>query len=231
MIKNVKAVLIAMISVFYMHADYTYKLFEKESIEEVLPFIVANRIEAFREYPYLYEGNWDEEASLIRQLSTMRDSAVVVAFFHDQPVGFLSGVSFQAYDDHFVGSVEKFQQAGFDAQAFYYFPEMIIVSEHRGKGLSKKLFTILKENAKKMGYTQGCFVTESHENHHLKPVDYRGLDTLWSDMGCQKTDITLNFSWMTLQNNNEQSMQEHILTYWIKDFSKPDLRKNDFYPA
>jgi len=168
----------------------------------------------------LYVGTAEEGDEYFDWLSNSSESAITVAYLDNNPVGFLVGTSFIKFDEHAQGSIQLFEQAGLVPYNYYYFSEIIVVPEHRGRGLSKKLAKALEQHASSLGYTRVCFVTESHEYHPLKPKDYRELNNLWDHLGCTKTDLSIPSTWQTIQEDGTVKEQVHHLTYWIKDFTQ-----------
>ena len=196
---------------------YSIVLLSGDSIQPILSFIEQMRLSYFREYPYLYEGTLQEERVYSAWFSKLKDSMVAVVYYNNKPVGFLTGTSFVDFSEHYTGSLTLFRNAGLDPEQYYYFGEVIIQKEHRGNSLSRKLFELLEQYVRDLGYTKTCLVTESHKTHPCKPTDYRELDGLWIRLGYIKTSAGITFKWNTLQVNGTKERQEHVLMYWIKD--------------
>lgn len=203
-------------TIMNIHSHYTYKVLTGSELQAVIPFLVEQRITMFREYPYLYEGNKTEENEYAQWWAQLPDSAAAVAYYNGEIVGLLTGASFVQFDEHFAGSIALFNKNNQPAQDYYYCGEAFVLSEHRGKKISNVLFMLLEQHAQTLGYTKGCFITEIHAHHPLKPKDYRPLNG--ASYGYTKTDLTFNFNWLTVQPDGSSRDQEHILTYWIKDF-------------
>lgn len=196
--------------------DYNIKLITGQEQSAFIPFIADLRISQYREYPYLYEGNMKEESAYLSWLLALPSSAIAIAYLGSQPVGFVGGAGFVEFDEHFKGSIELFKNAQVQPAAYYYFTDVIIAHEHRGKKLGTKLFKVLEAHAQSLGYKAGCCVTESHEIHPLKPKDYKSVDSFLQRIGYTKSLLALNFTWMTRQIDGESAVQEHTLTYWLK---------------
>ncbi len=187
-------------------------------VRSLIPFVAQQRIAIFREYPYLYEGNIDEEYRYLDWFSKLSQSAVAVAYVDNNPVGFITGTSFVEFDAHFNGSQDIFKAAGLNPEDYYYFSEVIVMPEHRGHNLCTQLFQALERVAHhQFGYTKGCFVTESHKEHPLKPKNYKELDPLWTALGYAKTSMAIHFRWTTIQPQGQAKEKEHSMHYWIKE--------------
>lgn len=201
------------------YPDYSIRLLTSNELKEIIPFMVDQRISAFRDYPYLYEGNTKEESEYCQWFAGLPHSAVVVAYADGSPVGFVSGTGFADFDIHFRGSIDLFENNGFDPKKFYYIPEVIIMPQHRKKGLLEKLHNFIEQHAKSIGYQATCLVQESHDNHPLKPVAYQSHDGLWLKLGYRQTHIIITFPWLTIQPDGSLKNEEHKLQYWINNLN------------
>src|SRR5262249_23243588 len=114
-----KLFLISLFSIASLAAlpdGYSIELFVKD-IAPYLPFFAEQRISAYREYPYLYDGKMEEEMAYVEWFSKLKHSAIVIAFYNDEPVGFISGTALTAFDEHFKGSCDLFKNAGLPCDA------------------------------------------------------------------------------------------------------------------
>ena len=198
--------------------NYQLKLLTGPDLESILPFMAQQRIELFREYPYLYEGNLKEEMSYLDWFAKLRHTAVAVAYHDQQPVGFVSGTSFKDFDTHFKGSCDVFQKANLKPEEYYYFAEGMVVPEHRGNSLSLNLYALIESYAKKVGYKAGCIVDESHDKHPLKPSDYYSPEAVFKTAKYIQSPLRIKFNWATRQVDGPAQDQEHELRYWLKKF-------------
>jgi len=202
------------------HVDnYTLKLVTGSEQKQLISFIAQQRISSYREYPYLYEGNIEEETVYLSWLVALPHSAIAVAYLGSEPVGFVSGASCVDFDEHFKGSIDIFKKAGLLPEAYYYFTDVIVAPEHRGHALGARLFGLIEQHAQSLGYSAGCCVTESHETHPLKPAHYKSIDSLLSNLAYKRSSMAIHFNWLTRQVHGDSIAQEHILTYWLKSFT------------
>lgn len=198
------------------NSTYNLRLLTGKAIQEIIPFLVAQRIEMYREYPYLYEGSRTVEEECLQQFAQLPSSAVAIAYLDDEPVGFIIGASLADYDQHFIGSIEAFKSNGKNPNEYYYFADVLILPAHKGKSLATRLFALFEEYCANLGFLYACFVSESHVEHPLKPIDYNEVDLIWQHYGYQKSNIKIYFSWNTIQPDGPAQEQLHELPYWIK---------------
>ena len=200
----------------HLSRPYSVKILTGDALKEVVPFIATERIIAFSEYPYLYAGNFAEEMSDLATFAQEPDSTFAIAYYGETPIGLLTGCPLAHAFRYFKEPVSIVDQENITAHRCYYFAEIIILPEHRGKKLTGKLFDVLEDHAKNLGYTQGAFITESHESHPLKPTSYQPLEPLWSKLNYKKTPLKLHASWRTYQPDGSAEHQEHTLHFWTK---------------
>ena len=197
-------------------ATLQYKLLKKEDLHHIQDFLVQQRIREFKEYPYLYQADIQEENQYAQWLVQLPDTALAVAYEYDQPVGFISGTAFKDFDTHFKGSIDTFKSKGLNPEDYFYLAEAIITPSYQKIKLCGQLYRILENHVRNLGYKAICFVTESHASHPLKPRGYDSLEDMYHYAGFQKSDISIKFNWLTIQERGEPKDEEHILVYWFK---------------
>ncbi len=196
---------------------YSVEVLTGNKLKELLPFVVTQRMTVFSGYPSLYAGNFAEESKDFTLFAQSSDSAIAVAYYDKTPVGLLTGSSFVNYTSDFPDVVSLFNKKNINQKRCYYFPEIIISPEHRGKKLSHQLFKALENHAKKLGYQKGSLINEYNPDHPLKPAHYKSLAPLWNTLGYKKTPTTVRISWPTYQPDGSVQEEEHNLNFWMKD--------------
>lgn len=214
---SMAALLIYATAISSLHAEYTVSIVtEENNIRAIIPFITQQRLKAFREYPYLYEGNTKEEYEYLSWLAGQPHTAIAIAYQDNMPVACVEGTGFVDFDSHFAGSVEIFEKAGLQSKRYYYLSEAVTSDQH--PAVCFLLFKALESFAKQRGFSAGCLVYEYNTDHPLQPKNYQNRDTLFNALGYHKTDLSLLFAWDTVQVDESRIKQDHTLTYWIKDF-------------
>ena len=64
-----------------------YGVFTGEDVATFIPELAKLRIQVFREWPYLYEGDLDYEQRYLRTYIEAQDSQIILAFDEHQVVG------------------------------------------------------------------------------------------------------------------------------------------------
>jgi len=195
---------------------YEFTVLKSADLASVLPFIAEQRMSCFSGYPYLYDGTFEYEMSYLSWFANLLQSAAVVVYYEQKPVGFLTGVAAVSFGEHFTDSQQAFESQGLDFASYYYFSECIVVPGHRGHNLSEQMFALLEEYALRNGFTKFCFVTEEHDYHLLKPASYISLGKHWERLGYTKSNIEIRQRWKTFQADGTSTDSDHTLTYWLK---------------
>ncbi len=198
--------------------NFSVKFLARMDVQGTLRFVSEQRLTAFSEYPYLYKGTPERENEYFSWFTQLPSSAIAVAYLEEKPVGFITCASFSDYSEIFQGAIAQFKELGLDPYSYFYISEVIILPEYRGNRLSRKLFEVIENHAKKSGFKACCFVTESHDVHPQQPKDYKSLTPLWNKLGYRKSLLFSTFTWLTIQINGSAVDQVHKLDYWLKDF-------------
>lgn len=182
---------------------------------EILPYIAdlaRLRIEIFRDYPYLYDGDEGYESHYLDNYAKSTDSLMVLAFDGDKVVGAATAMP--------MSEAPKEAQSPFHAQNFplekvAYFGESVLQKQYRGQGIGGKFFEAREEyaRARGCGYAVFCAV-ERPMIHPNRPLDYVPLDKFWYKRGYQKrAELFTAFSWKEI---NETTASEKPMVFWIK---------------
>ncbi|HLC06649.1 MAG TPA: GNAT family N-acetyltransferase [Candidatus Babeliales bacterium] len=197
---------------------YSIKVLTQDELKTLLPFVAQLRVNIFRNYPYLYDGNIAEEMDNLEKYAQHNNSALAIAYYNENPVGFLCGSDLIHYSVHFENSVaDLFKGVDLNIENYYYCADIIILPEHRGKYLAPQLFDAIENYAQQKGYTACCFITEHHENHPLKPRDHKSLVPLWNSLNYKKSALITYASWQTHQVDGTIKLEQHPLIFWLKN--------------
>ena len=152
------------------------------------------RIEVFRDFPYLYEGDVDYER---RYLATYMASpgAVVIGALDE---GVLVGAATASpLADHFEEFAEPFAARGLDPAGYFYFGESVLRKQLRGRGVGVRFFEERERAAREAGFGACVFsAVVRPADHPARPADYQPLDAFWRKRGYTRIDgLTTGFSW------------------------------------
>ena len=186
-----------------------------KSGKEISPYLDAAarlRIEVFREYPYLYNGDLAYENDYLRYYCECEQSIFVLAYSDQEIIGVSTGLPLssanaafqQAFADHDV-SIEN----------IFYLGESVLLSEYRGRGIGHAFFDHRENHAKLLGYHTTAFcAVDRPENHILRPANYRSNAHLWQKRNYQEhRELSANLAWQEIGHTEEQ---QNTLHFWLR---------------
>ncbi|WP_236973950.1 GNAT family N-acetyltransferase [Membranihabitans maritimus] len=191
------------------------KSFTGESANIYKKDLAQLRIEVFREFPYLYDGNMEYEEKYLDTFMQAEDSIIVVAFNRDKVVGVSTGIPLI---NEPIEIREVWIDKGYDIEDIFYFSESVLKKNYRGHGIGVTFFEQREQWATKLGYGSAifCGVIRS-ENHPLKPEGYVNLESFWANRGYEKKKgFQCSMSWKDIDQSNESSKS---LQFWSKSLS------------
>lgn len=171
------------------------------------------RIEVFRSFPYLYDGDMAYERKYIDTYSRSPRSLFVLARDGDRVVGAATGIPMADETEAFK---QPFINHGYDPQAIFYFGESVLLPEYRGQGIGVAFFEHREGYARGLGgFTHCCFcAVERPSDHPLRPTDYQPLDEFWQKRGYQKVPaLNTEYRWKDVGEDLETAKP---MTFWLK---------------
>lgn len=183
------------------------------AIRQYIDDLARLRIEVFREFPYLYDGDLDYEQRYLETYINSPRAVVVLAKAGKQIVGASTALPLVDETDAFK---KPFVEQGWDIERIFYFAESVIRKDYRGGGTGAKFFAAREAHARKAGdFNVFCFAAVDRPmDHPRRPAGYRPLDAFWQRHGyVQHPELKMTLSWKDLDDNVETPK---TLTYWVK---------------
>jgi len=179
----------------------------------VLPALAELRIRVFRDWPYLYDGTLEYEASYLEKFSAAEDALVVVVRESDKIVGASTATPLLGHADEFA---RPFVDQGYDPDRVFYFGESVLLPEYRGRGLGHAFFDVRESHARRSGCFEiaaFCAVVREASDPRA-PADYQPLDAFWTKRGYfKKEGLITSFPWKECGGDEDVL---HPMQYWIK---------------
>jgi len=184
-----------------------------EQLVRYVPELAQLRIQVFRDFPYLYDGDLAYEERYLQTYIQAPDSVIVLAFDGDKVVGASTGIPLEYETDEVK---QPFINDGYDIDRVFYCGESVLISAYRGQGVGVAFFDHREAHAREIGgFDTSCFCgVQRPENHPARPADFVPLDDFWRKRGYQKhPELNTTFSWKEL---NEQGESPKPMTFWMK---------------
>ncbi len=167
----------------------------------------------FRDFPYLYDGDYDYEKKYLKTYIDCPESVIVLAFDGDQVIGASTAIPMRYETDE---AKKPFLQHGYSPDEIFYCGESVLNKNCRGLGIGVRFFEEREAYAADLGgFRHICFCcVERPADHPRRPKDYIPLDKFWNNRGYFKhPELTTSYSWKDL---DETTQTLKPMTFWLK---------------
>jgi GNAT superfamily N-acetyltransferase len=184
-------------------------------IEPYLTELGLLRLQVFRDFPYLYEGDLDYERAYLDVYLRTPASFLFAVFADGKMVGATTALPLAAETPDVQ---QPFLDAEYKLDEICYFGESILLPQYRGVGLGHRFFD--EREAYALGVLKArvtCFCAVNRpENHALKPVSYRPNDAFWLKRGyAPQPELVCEMQWKDRDCTQETTKS---LTFWTKEW-------------
>jgi len=186
------------------------------AIDDVVGDLARLRIEIFRDWPYLYDGDTAYEEKYLGAFAAIENAAVIAAFSGEGSNRELVGAATCA---PLAGEVDAFRQpferAGMDVSKICYFSESVLKPAWRGQGIGHLFFDGREAHARSLGLQNAAFCAVVRpDDHPMRPADYRPLDPFWEKRGYRKVEgLTCTFPWKDI---GDRAQTEKPMQFWMR---------------
>ncbi|MCD1628113.1 MAG: GNAT family N-acetyltransferase [Paracoccaceae bacterium] len=182
------------------------------ALDSRLEDVARLRIDVFRDWPYLYDGNVAYERDYLAVYRDNPRAVVVGAFDGPRLVGAATGMPMQDHADDFAAA---FAGTGKDLRTIFYCAESVLMPQWRGYGIGHRFFDLREAHARTLGLTEVAFCAVIRPaDHPMRPADYAPLDPFWHKRGYQPlTGVVAHFGWKDL-GDAEDSRKS--LQFWSR---------------
>lgn len=186
-----------------------------DELEATLLEVARLRIDVFRAWPYLYDGDMDYEARYLATYARSPGAIIVGARDNGRLVGAATGAPMEDNAGDFAA---PFLQRGYDLNDIYYCGESVLLSAYRGHGVGHAFFDVREEMGRRLKRSWSCFCAVIRpDDHPLKPADYRPLDGFWRKRGYEKmAGVVAEFAWKDVDSAGETPKP---MQFWIKSLT------------
>ena len=189
-----------------------FKAYRGTDVAKIIEPLGNLRIDVFREYPYLYDGNITEEQKYLSRYVNIKDSLVLMAFEGNQIIGATTATPL-------IEELEDFrmpyENAGIDTAKTFYFGEAMLRPAYRGMGIYKTFMHERMQAAIQYGATMCTFLAvKRSDDHPLKPNNYQDLKPIWYHYGfVEHPEIQPQYLWKDFDQPEETRKP---FTAWLK---------------
>lgn len=188
--------------------------FQGQAAEPYFEDLARLRIEVFRAFPYLYEGDPAYERKYLSTYARSPQSLFVLAFDGEKVAGASTAMPMREETEEFQ---RPFRSAGWNVERVFYYGKSVLLPSYRGRGIGVRFFEEREGFARRSGaYDFCCFsAVERPPDHPLRPAGYEPLDAFWRKRGyVHHPELRTEFSWRDL---GEEAESLKPMSYWLKD--------------
>lgn len=188
-----------------------------EALRAHLDDIARLRIQVFRDWPYLYDGDADYEHRYLQTYIDTADAMVALCFDGTRVVGASTALPMAHETDEIRQPFERASAAdgAFAVADTLYLGESVLDPAYRGRGIGVGFFEHREAHARALGLRHCVFCgVQRAIDDPRRPSGYQPLDTFWRKRGyAPLPGITTTLSWTEI---GEQSESPKPMQFWGK---------------
>ncbi len=179
-----------------------------EALRRHLDDIARLRIQVFRDWPYLYEGDPDYERRYLQTYIDTPDAMVAICFDGERVVGASTALPL-------AHETEEIRRPFARVDDTLYLGESVLDPACRGRGIGLAFFEHREAHAAKLGLRHCVFCAVQRDpGDPRRPPDYVPLDAFWRKRGYAPIDgCTTTLSWRELGEAGESPKP---MQFWRK---------------
>ena len=197
-----------------MHSNIRIERLSGEALIKYIPELARLRIEVFRDFPYLYDGDYEYEKKYLQTYIDCPESVIVLAFDELKIIGASTAIPLK-YETAEVK--QPFLEKGYNPDDVFYCGESVLNKDYRGLGIGVRFFEQREAHAADLGgfkHITFCCV-ERPLDHPRRPVDYLPLDAFWNKRGYVKhPELKTTYTWKDL---DESEATPKLMTFWLRE--------------
>lgn len=192
---------------------FTFKRVSGADIAPHVSDLARLRIEVFRDFPYLYDGNEAYERKYLQTYVDSPRSLAVLVYDGDALIGASTGLPMQ---DETAEFQKAFLDHGYDVAKVFYCGESVLHKAYRGRGVYKHLFQAREQHAATLPGIELCAFcgVRRPPDHPLRPPAYAPLDEIWQRFGYrERPELETQYVWKDIDAADPTAK---TMRFWTK---------------
>lgn len=177
--------------------------------------LAALRIQVFRDWPYLYDGDLGYEATYLAEYASSDDAIVVLARAGNHVIGAATAMPLLSHSQEVIGPI---RDAGYRAEDVYYFGESVLDVGWRGRGIGHAFFDHREAIGAALNLPIFAFCAVVRPvDHPRRPASPRDLNEFWRKRGFHpRPDVCGSMRWKDLDDLPGQDSAKRM-QFWLKE--------------
>src|SRR5579862_2771379 len=177
-----------------MHNKLKIVRLKGEAIRPYIPDLAKLRIEVFKSYPYLYEGDLAYEMRYLQTYINCPESIFVLVLDQEQVVGASTAIPLQFETTE---CQQPFLDHKINIKEVFYFGESVLQAMYRGRNIYQHFFRERETAAREYHAKIAAFAAvERSINDPRRPKNYVPLDDVWKHFGYAKhPELCAHYDW------------------------------------
>jgi GNAT superfamily N-acetyltransferase len=187
-----------------------------KAMTPLLPEVARLCTIVFRDWPHLYDGDGRYDPHHLATLAQCPRAILVVASDGSTPIGIATGLPLA---DATPNIRAPFAAGGWTEARFFYFPEAVLLSPYRGRGIGAAYFRLREAHARAVtACDYACFcAVQRAPDHPAHPPAPRSLETFWRHRGYAPVlGLTCTMAWREF---GQSADSEQTLLFWAKSLT------------
>lgn len=171
------------------------------------------RIEVFRAFPYLYDGDISYEQRYLETYANSKDSLWVLALDGETVVGASTALPLADEGAEFQ---QPFIERRIDPAQVFYFGESVLLRNYRGRGIGHRFFDAREAHARSLArFVWTAFAAVDRDaSDPRRPQAHRDNDAFWLKRGySRQPGMQFRLAWKEIGETEER---EKPLTFWLR---------------
>ncbi len=196
------------------------EVFKQQETQPYLRLLSQMRLSEYKEFPYLYVGNMEEDFANTNYF-TFKDGLLVIAFEGKTVVGMYSGMPMSTPSSFLQDRSAQLAGEGVDINRCFYASDLIVHPHFKRQGIGGQLLKRLFQEVKVMGYdTMMGVISLRPLNHILRPKDYFDTDSIWEKYGYKKSPLVFSLTYPTRQADDTVKLETNELVCVIANLKE-----------
>lgn len=191
----------------------TEQLLTGATIADGLNDMATLRLDIFEEYPYLYQGDREDELNYLSTYADAPDACAILAYDGSSIIGAATGMPIiheaEQMRDAFAGTTLPFNE-------IYFVGELLFRPAYRNCGLGRKLLGRLESHIRSLDsyHKLTCATVERPDDHPLRPRNFIPITRFLARTGFVRLPgVSTHFRW----RETDGIKRDHCMQFWSKE--------------